>query len=339
MQLHKAIDRVLKLAAKGKGSPTLYQSVRMVPVGLGGVSRVYATDGLVSVEIPVDLDVPDVLLPADVMRKICKHEIYSVTNTDGEVSIRLKSGGYYTVTALDPRGYPFPTEVPTGFVDLDYWPHILPALHSAGGPKAKAGLRGVRFGPDWVGATDSVRVSVVSVPGWSDPVLVPSGVFKAIPKGVASLSITSSHGFLKIWEEIRSGALIPMGGYPDLAGYVGDGYVGEALVLPTRMLRECVQRATQISPTKTVVLEMRYPEIELKAWSVTEEGQGYSARIAGRGVSSDVEPVVMVVNGKLLVETLKGITTPKVRLCYDASHSPIRIEAGAMVEVLQPWRV
>jgi len=341
MELHKAIDRVAKLAARGKNSPHLYQTVRLIPAEVNLPDRVFATDGLVCSTIPVDQPVPDALLPVDVMRKVAKHEMSSVEmGDDGEVRFKLVAGGHYRVKALDQRGYPFPPAVPHGLIKLDYWQHIQRVIHAAADEKGKSGFQGVRFGPSWVGATDQVRVAVVDVPGWGEQRLVPSGLFRAWPAGQVEAAITHTHAHFRIGEETRSAPVHGSSGYPDLKGYTdSEPGLGEAMVLATKSFLECAKRATQVSPTKTVVLELRAPELRLKSWSTVEGGKGYSATLVGPGKSASENPITVVVNGKMLTDSLSQCLTPRVRVCYVAAHKPVRIESGPLVELIHPWRV
>lgn len=340
MELHKAIERVAKLAAKGKGSPILYQTVRLIPAEVNLPDRVFATDGLVCSTVPVDQPLPDALLPVDAMRKVSKHEIQSVDVHEGEVLFKLVAGGKYRVKELDQRGYPFPPPVPNGMVELDYWKHIKRAFHAAADDKGKSGFRAVMFGPKWVGATDTVRVAVVDAPGWGEQRLVPSGLFKSWPAGKVEAALTHTHAFFRIGaEEIRAAPVQGGSGFPDLKKHVGDTFEGEAMAVPTKAFLECVKRATAVSPTNTVVLQMKAPELHLKSWSMADGGKGYSAVLVGPRTRRDENAVTVVVNGKMLTQALSAVDTPKVRLCYAAPHKPIRLESGPLVALIHPWRV
>lgn len=340
MKLNKAIQTVAKFAARGAKAPDLYQSVMLVP-GIGEArSRVFATDGMLSCMVEVDdLSLPVALIPLDAILPIARHKLAAVERNEGEVSFRAETGGVFKAQLKDATAYPRPPLDYPELVEIKHWNHIWPIIHAAAEEKAKTPtFKNIRFRPKVIEATDAVRVAVANVPGWSEDRLVPAKLIRGWKDGRVSAAFTDKLVWLRKGEETRFSPVKVDVPFPDCARLLPPAHDWPAMVLETKRLTATVVKAVSVSALKTVALDFNGKELVVKAWSAEEGGKGY--RMALLGVPSHEEAKALkIINGKYLVQALRAIRTPSVRLCYqDQADGPLRLESGAMAEGLWPWR-
>lgn len=341
MQLHKAIAQAAKFAAKGKDA-TLYQSVQLIPKIDDKIpARVFATDGLIGCIIDVDVDLPEGLLPLEAIKAVSKQKVSSVERTKNEITFRLVPGGVYKLIVKDEVGYPSIPEIPSNMVPLEHWKWIRKVMHAAADPKSgKPAFQYVRFRPNCVEATDSFRVAVVNVPGWATDRLGLARLFKGwsgYPRPLATF--TEQMAWFKVGSEYRYAPLKLDGSFPDCHKLIPEDHDGPHLTVDTDKLVGAVKRATIVSPLKTVALDFNGGEVVIKSWSAEEGGKAFRAALGGYP-SEAPGKALKVISGKLLTEALKQVETPNVRLCYrDLPNDPLRVESGAFVECLWPWKV
>lgn len=342
MQLHKAIAQAAKFAAKGKNAPELYQSVQLIPqVSESAPARVFATDGMVGCIIDVDVDLPMGLLPLEAAKAVAKQRVISVERNGDEITFRLAPGGVYRLMVKESLGYPSVPAIPAGMEPLDNWRWVRKVMHAAADQKSgKPMFQYVRFRPDCVEATDSFRVAVAEVPGWRSDRLVLARLFKGWgghPRPL--ITFTDTMAWFKVGTEYRYAPLKLDGAFPDCHRLIPMDHTGPHLTVDTDKLIGAVKRATIVSPLKTVALDFSGPEVVIKSWSAEDGGKVFRAALAGY-TEHPAGKALKVISGKLLSEALKLVETPNVRLCYrDLPNDPLRVESGAWVECLWPWKV
>jgi DNA polymerase III sliding clamp (beta) subunit (PCNA family) len=145
--------------------------------------------------------------------------------------------------------------------------------------------------------------------------------------------------WFKVGSEYRYAPLKLDGSFPDCRKLIPEDHDGPHLTVDTDKLVGAVKRATIVSPLKTVALDFNGGEVVIKSWSAEEGGKAFRAALGGYPGSISGK-ALKVISGKLLSEALKQVETPNVRLCYrDLPNDPLRVESGAFVECLWPWKV
>lgn len=340
MQLNKAIQTVARFAATGRKSPDLYQAVMLVPPVGDGPSWVFATDGNLSCMVPVGIPLPMALVPLDAIKAIAKHKLTSVERNGPEVTFTADGGGAFKAVLKDSIAYPRPPLDHPTMEEYPYWNHVWPIVHAVAGEKSKnPTFKSLRLRPTCVEATDAVRIAVADVPGWSEERLVPGRLLRGWRNGRLYLAFTDKSVWCRMGEEFRFAPLEAGGRFPDCKQHLPSEHTWPSLVLDTDRLRKTVQKAVTVSTLKTVALDFHGSELIIKSWNAEEGGKGFRAVLLG--VPSGATPqAVKIINGKFLNETLRAVRTPRVRLCYqDQADGPLRVESGALVECLWPWRV
>jgi hypothetical protein len=339
MKLHKAIQAVAKFAASGAKSPDLYQAVMLIS-GVGDeASYVFATDGLMGCRVPVDVSLPTALVPLDAIKPIAKHKLSGVTRDDVTLTFHAVGGGAFKAKVKDAIAYPRPPSgVPT-MVEYEDWNHVWPIVHAAADDKSAQGtFQNIRFREACVEATDAVRVAVADVAGWPQDLLVPARLLRGWRDGRVSLGVTDRLVFALRGEELRFAPVCAEGRYPDCKAHLPSAHTWPAVVVDTHDVREMVAKAIAVSPLKTVGLSFSPDGLAIKSWSAEEGGKGFHGRLHGLCGEPPVV-AVKILNGKYVLQTLRAVRTPNVRLCYqDQADGPLRIESGALAECVWPWR-
>lgn len=342
MELHRALQKAISFAAKGKDAPALYQSVQLLPgTPEGGPSRVFATDGALGCVIDVDVDLPMALLAVEAGKPVAKQKVIAVERDGAEVKFRLAAGGVYKMAVKDATGWPGVPPIPPVMEPVTHWRWIRKVLHAAAEPKAgKPTYVYLRLRPGCAEATDSFRVSVAEVPAWPHDRLVPAKLLKgwlAHPRPLAHFDTDRS--WFRMGSELRFAPSRADVQFPDCRKLLPTDYDGPTLAVSAPKLLAAVRRATAVSTLKTVALDFSGPEVAIKSWSADEGGKAFRAVLVGKASVPEAK-AVKVISGKLLAQALAMVETPNVRLCYrDVANEPLRVESGLWAESLWPWKV
>jgi DNA polymerase III sliding clamp (beta) subunit (PCNA family) len=347
MLLKDAIKRAAKFIDKTKDGPMVGKSLRLIPKHGEMPNRLYATNGLVGILVDVVQDLPNLVLPADALvksvrdtRVISKIEDRGMNRAEvTTVGKAASDEAVYSLQGLPPSEFPGFPAMPETFHTVTYWEHVSKVIHAASKDADKPELCNVHFRPTVVEATDKVRIARTEISGpWAG--LVPAEVFKDWPKkyeGEVSCAFTEYHSFWKVGDEIRFGFIQKDDKYPDLAHLIPEEHEGPWVNLNVKSLIETVKKAADLSPMNAAVLDFGLMGVTIRAWSKEElafvaELKGSNHLPGGKGF----EGCQLLVSGKALVEALKVIETPKVRLCYQSSQHPLRLESSTHVECLWP---
>jgi hypothetical protein len=339
MQLHKAIQTAAKFAATGRKSPDLYQAVMLLPSVGDSSAWVFATDGLVGCMVSVDASIPAALIPLDAVKPIARHKLLGADRDGNMVTFRTEEGGSFQAQVKDAIAYPRPPAEMPEMAEYPYWNHVWPILHAAAEEKSKQPtFKNIRFRPGYVEATDAIRVTVADVPGWPQDRLVPARMLKGWKDGRVALAFTDKLVFARRGDELRFAPLKLEGHFPDCKKHLPSAHDWPVLVVETKRMLKAVEKALVVSALKTVALDFNGPEVIVKSWNAEEGGKGFRAVVRGQAGGPTIQ-ATKIINGKCLVQTLKAVRTPNVRLCYQGQpDGPLRVESGAMVEGLWPWR-
>lgn len=344
--LKEAIKRAARFIDRGKEAPPILKALRFIPEHGGFPARLYATNGVAGILVDVGQPLPNMALPAEPLVKLCKdtHQILSITdNGYNKASITTvgkiaNDQSVYTLDGLPPSEFPGFPAVPATFNDVPQWWVVHKVVHAAGKDDSKPELRNVHFRPTTVEATDRSRVARAEVAGsWSG--LVPAQVFKNWPKGPVSMAFTEFYSFWKVDSELRFAMIQKCEKYPDLEKLIPEEHHDWWMAVDVASLTETVKKASDMSPTASVVLDFGPMGVTVRAFTCA--GVGFESHLKGRcGIPTGENSLSteMLLNGKLLVEALKVVETPKVRLCYAGSleDKPLRLESGGYVECLWP---
>lgn len=341
MLLHKAMRTAAKFAAPAtKKFPALYQAVLLIPgVGEGDRAQVFATDGLHGCLVYTEDSVPGALVGMDAVRFAAKHKLASVDREGNELTFRTQEGGTFRVQAKDAIAYPRPPSSLPEMVEYPYWNHVWPIVHAAAEDRSKQPtFKHVRFRPTCVEATDAARVAVADVPGCSQDRVIPARLLRGWKDGRVRIGFSDKLVFAARDDEIRFAPLNLEISFPNCKKHLPDEHELPALVVATDELCAVVEKALLVSPLKTIALTFGGAELVVKSWNGDEGGKGFRAALRVNATQPEVKSV-KIFNGKLLAQMLKAVRTPNVRLCYqESTDSPLRLESGAMVEGLWPWR-
>ena len=342
MQLHKALGKVVKFAAKGKDAPELYKSVMLIPQTENEPAKVFATDGMVGCFISVETtELPNALIPSDSVKAIAKQAVTLVKSDNDIVTFHLENSvAIYKIACKDLAGYPSVPVVGNSFESCTQWLPIQNVIHAVADSKSKkVNLQNVRVSPTSVEATDSVRVAVAVAKGWPKPMLIPARLLVNWKVPRISVSFTDSVVFFKAGEETRYSPIITDSGFPNCRELVPTEFKGEYSVVNAKKLQKAVAQATAISALKTVALDFQGDVIIIKSWSANEGGKTYKS-VVNMEAHSKKAVAFKLISGKLLAHSLKSVKTPNVRLCFtDEITEPLRIESSAWAECIWPWKV
>lgn len=338
MELHKAVRSVLPFAARGKKSPEIYRSVLLCPQA-DGTSWVYATDGVASAMTCVGIELPYALLPVERVAALPKFDWGSARADKNSVTFLARDGGIFEAQARDSTAYPRPPAMCPTMSPLQPWSAFVSLANVAATVSAKSALfQHLRLRPTCVEATDAARVAVADVPGWREDALLPARLVRGWKHGPVEAAFTPDMAWLRRGDEVRMSPITVGPAFPDCASHLPPYHTWPALVLEVKEFRSAVQKAVAASAKKLVRLCLRENGCEVQSYSDLVDGRRFQVVVPG--VSVNRPRVDRVVSGKLLLRTLQAATTPCVRLCVqDDEVSPVRIESGAIVEGIWPWRL
>jgi DNA polymerase III sliding clamp (beta) subunit (PCNA family) len=334
MDLKKAIQRVAKVVPRKKEKAAL-QMIRFLPAHDGGPPYVFATDGLRSCLVNVDLDdLPNALLPAGDLVKVSKDpDILEVVDAGlGKIKIRT------TISTYQLQGVPFDhfpgvPMSPAEYEPAKDWAQVAKCFHAAGNETVDPELAVIRFTPGYVEATDKARLVRVEVSGPWDG-LVPVSTFKTWPKGEVFTAFTATHAFFWVEDELRIGALLNLPNYPKTSSVMPTGQDGPHIIVPTRPLQAAVKQGADLSDLGMVTLEIT-DRLVVRAWSEKQDRSTYEASVeiySGTGNEG-----MLLVTGKYLVEALKQVDTLNFKLGFGGVSDPLRIESGCYVACI--WQL
>ena len=350
MELHLALQRVLKFVAKGKDAPPILKKVRFFPSNGVVPSYVYATDGEVGVIIPSNIPCPDMALDSDMLAGPAKDRIVSVYLDEGgprTVIFKSASDGGYALFFQTSTGHPMYPDYPTKMEQIKDWDTVQKVFHSAlsknnevRGVK-RPDLECVHFLGDRVEATDSYRMALVDVET-NLRGQVPAHGFRHWPKGSVQACFTETHAWFLVDEELRF-IRLRTGPYADgrdlREKFVPEFHDGPYMVFPATELKDICKRATIVSEVGQVILEFGIDQVTIRAQeevpNFKEVLSGYPGVAGGR----KLEFLKFLANGKFLDDALKTVQTPRVRICYGGDSQPLRVESGAFVECLWPKHI
>lgn len=347
MLLKEAIQRTAKFIDKGKEAPAVMRALRFIPAFEGMPARLYATNGTVGIIVDVGQELPNMVLPAEPLVKLCKDitgvvSIEDKGNAKAAITVAGKAANdqsTYTLEGLPPGDFPGFPAVPEKFSLLnDYQWHIIQkVVHAAGKDATKPELMNINFRPTVVEATDRARVARAEIAGpWAG--LVPAQLFKYWPKsGSVECVFTDYHCFWKVEEELRFAFIQQSEKYPKLEKLIPEDHEGWWMIVDVKSLAETVKKAADMSPTASVVLDFGIMGITVRAHA--REGVDFEAKLEGRmGIpgGQNAQYTEMLLDGKMLGEALKVVDTPKVKLCYGKPQEPLRLESGGLIECLWP---
>ena len=342
MDLTNAIKRAVRFCPKGKETPEV-------------LKQIHGTDGIVGTVIQTD-HLPDMILSAENALAISKKKVQSIyieemPLTDGSVGLstifRMQDGGCYQLPHKNdecfPQVPPFPAEwVPVD--DMD-WAWVMKVIHASNplgnliSGKERQDLECIHFKEDRVEATDTARVALaevyVGIIG-----KVPARVFKSFPSGPVFTGCSEGFVWFRIGDEFRY-ARIQEGKYAsdrNLREYVPEYHNGPWVAVSVVEMRAAIAHALAVAPTRSVFMEFGLGVVRVKSGSedasfenevpVTVPG------IPGFPMGAKSEYPKIIIDGKFLLEALKGVTTPRVRLGYHDRCEQLRLESGAYVEAL-----
>lgn len=347
MLLVEALQRAGKFVDKGKEALPILKSLRFIPAYNGMPARLYATNGVVGILVDVDQPLPNMVLPAEPLIKLCRDTtavigVENQGNAQALVTVTgkaAKGAALYTLQGLPPSEFPGFPAIPERFHRIqDYqWWSLQRVVHAAGKNKAEAELMNISFRPTAIEATDRSRVARAEVSGpWSG--LVPSQLFQHWPKsGDVFCVFTEYYCFWRVGQELRFAIIQRSEKYPNLEKIIPEVHDGWWMVMNVRPLMETVKRAFSMSPTASVVLDFGLMGLTVRAHS--KKGTEFTSQLSGKlGVPSGrtAQFTEILLDGKLLWEALRAFDTPKVRLCFGEAREPLRLESGNVVECLWP---
>lgn len=336
MELSKALTRALKFIPKGKDQPPLLQCVRLIPRSGSHSAKVMATDGHVTCVINVPGDLPNGLIPAASLGLLAKREVLQIAEAEsGKFRITGANGSVTQLKALDYSGFPGIPALPELRWEPE-WKEVLRVVHAVAATEERGNeaLAYVHFHPDRVEACDLSRAARIDVPlGLTG--LVPAAAFKQWPTGGVVVGFTGTHAVFGIGTEFRIAQLRP-GGYPPLGRWL-DTHHHEYWVADTTVLASLVSQAAQFTKTRTISLDFGWMGIGVGASDTAVElpfGGIVEAKPGSTGGPTRGGSILL--NGKLLGEALKQVTTPKVRIHFGGSMAPLQLVSGAWSAVVWP---
>lgn len=358
MELSKAIKAAARFAARGKDAPEVLKQINFVGNYQGEANWIHATDGVVGVCVRVDR-VPPATLSLDVATAISKKSVESIFVDEFPVSgspnrlwtmFRMADGSSYQIPHKVDQFYPVMPGWPTSLWEVPEWGWITNIVHAANAPgaeimgKQRPDLECLHFLDDRVEATDTYRMALAEVrTGLTG--CVPARIFKNWPAGQVDVGRSDSHAWFKIGDEFRYAKFqnLQYASGRDLRDYVPENYEGPWMAVPVVDLREAIMKALGAAPTRSVFLEFGIHQVTVRASSdkakfhgeVSGEIPGFAVPgLAGATVGKGLEYPNIIVDGKFLVEALKTMDTPRVRLAYRKDGDSLRLESGLHLEAL-----
>lgn len=330
MDLKKAIQRVAKVCPRKKERAAL-QVVRFMPAVGEGSPYVFATDGLRSALVKVDLEnLPNVLLPSSDLVKAAKDpgNMEVVEAGYGKINLVTEVGNY-EIQGLPFDHFPGLPNMPSTYnqIDKSEWAAITKVFHAAAKETDEPDLAVVHFTPDYVEATDKNRLVRVEVGGQWDG-LVPASTFKVWPKGEVWYGFTTTHAFFWVGDELRVGHLLHSPSYPQTAKVVPGEHIGPHIVVPTRQVYEAVKQGAELSDLGMVTISIK-DRLTIRAWSENQEASTYEAQVDV--YDSTGHEGMLLVTGKYLAEALAQVESLNFQLGFGGVSDPLRIDSGSYI--------
>jgi len=329
MKLNKAIQTVAKFAAKGKDAPELYKAIHFFP------GYVFATDGLISSLVPIAVELPQVSVLVAEIAPVARQELGSVTFSKDELSFVVQDGGVFKVPILKTDVHPHPpTTIPEDFEEYPYWNSVISLLHAAAEEKSKNVIyKSIAFKKNTVETTDGHRVAVVDAPGIFGGTLLPAKLFKYWKVGRLTLQKVGDVVWCQMGSELRCAPITQGVTFPDCRNSIPMDCDWPYCAVDTKELTKMVHKAVSVSKQRIVCLELIRSGVKV----YVKAENGFQGQVAG--TTTNQGSAVKLLNGKYLLQTLKALKTPNVRICFDDNpDAPIRVESGAMVVGIWPWR-
>lgn len=343
MRFNEAAKTVSRFAA-GRKAVSALQCVRMLPTDGRYPPRMFATDGIVAVFVPVDAaNLPDALVPAEDLAAVGREKT-DVTGLWDEVErLLVQTGsGMYALRKVDTSLYPPIPPVPDALELLEEWPTVAKVVHAAGEVPGRPELECVHFHRDRVEASDSTRIAVADV---LTPIeaLAPAAMFKHWPKNEKVFAaVQNGWVYFRVGGELRM-AVARTGKALDARQYVDKDHEGAYIVVSASELLDAVKKAAKVDAI--VRFKMGVMAMNVCGRSRDSERQFYTnvqgedeTRIEGRiGLTAGkmLSYPEFNLDGLRMIDALKAIDTPNVRLCYqEDKEKPLRVESGGYVELI-----
>ena len=343
MRFNDAAKTAARFAGGKKSAPAM-QCVRILPAMGNYPPRMFSTDGIVGVFVPVDAgNLPDVLVPAEDLAAVGREKTDVTGLWDETDRLLVQTGsGMYVLRKVDPSLYPPIPPVPDSLELLEEWPTVAKVVHAAGEVPGRPELECVHFHRDRVEASDSTRVALADV---LTPIeaLAPAAMFKHWPKREhVYASVQNGWVYFRVGQELRM-AVSRTGKTLDARQYLEKEHVGAYIVVSSSELLDAVKKAAKVDAIvrfKFGVMAMnvcgRSRDSEKQFYTnVTGEDE---TRIEGKiGLTGGQKLSYPEFNldGLRMIDALKAIDTPNLRLCYQEDKTkPLRIESGGYVELI-----
>jgi hypothetical protein len=343
VELQKAVQKAAKFTDTDNLEVPGLSCLRFIAATPEAPPRVAATTGRAGIIIEVDAQIPDaVVFVKDAVpafkQVVVKYEI------EGAL-MRVWSGPerVFDVPLWDPAAFPPFPDMPQSVQWAVDWERVLQVVHAVGGKKARPLYQYIHFREDKVEATDVSRIAVVDAETGLKG-LLPGEMFQKWPAETRT-ALGQIDGVLwaLVGDEARWGKFLDAQ-FAEVDPYIPEWHSdGPIFVGVTDELREVVRQAVSVSIRKTIEVKGSMEGIRVSAYTQeSEDGsptRGYEAMIKGDislpGGHKMTYPKLMV-DGSYLLAVLKVVKTPCVRLCYSTPMHPLRLESGALVEVIWP---
>lgn len=356
MELAKAIKAVAPFAAKeGDGVLAAHTCIRLYGRDGGHQSYVAACDGQSGILIPVDEDIPDALVQATDLAKISgqsytKHEI-----REGRLYLGTGEGRWFDVALWDSASWPPLPDMPDVFEDAPHWAQVVKLESSAGDSKGLESLEFVRLATTKAMATDAFQVGKVDCNVGIEGIF-PVSMLKKWPAGArVELGVTKQC----LWARLASGQM--RWGYwhekplPEMTQFVPDIHKGgPAFVVERPAFQAAVKQAIAAAHKRSIALEFSRNRIHVRAYT-EDDAKNFEANIepvedgyefdptdaVGHGTENWVDDCFakLLFDGKRLLDVLKALKTPNIRIAHAGVDNPIRLESGAFVATIWPQKV
>jgi hypothetical protein len=306
----------------------------------------YATDGIVGVYARVDVqNLPDVLVPAEDLVHVARDSAVSGLWDEPQRIIIQTVSGTHVLRKADPAQFPPLPPVPSSLQPLEEWPTIQKVVHAAGEVPGRPELDCVHFHRDRVEATDSFRVAMADV---LTPIetMVPASTFRHWPKSEPVwAAVENGWAYFRVGNELRAVVAVNAKA-PDCRQYLAAEHVGNYMVVDSKTFLEAVKKASKVD----AIVRLKFGVMSLHVCGRSSEsekqfyadvhGEDYTKLEGTRGLTAGQTGIYPDLNldGPKLIDALKAVDTPNVRLCYqDDETKPLRIESGGYSEAL--WTV
>lgn len=352
MDLKAAIERAVRFCPKGKTSLATLQAVRFVPEAHNCPAVIYSTSGHMGTIIELrGAEFPNALITAAALRKAVKgaksvDSIQEIKPGILQVVVTAKKSlepMAYEVNCGDVANFPGYPAVPppSTFGEILEWDSVLKLLPAVGKDAHKPDLQLVRFHPLHVTTTNlEWLVRLNRAFGWDGWVL--ADVFRSWPKGPVSVAWAPPYAFFRVGDETRFAALQPNARYQDSFGRYCDYRPPYSVVLSRALLEDTIKRAQDVSPWRMVAMDFGDTSLTVRAFARAREKDADASFAAvvpyDRATACNMQ---VLVDSTVLVEILKAVQSPRLRLRYESPTMPLQIESADFQYVVQPteWKV